>query len=228
MYQKIGIMGALPQEIILIKKYLKYTRTEVYASVEYTIGSFNKHTVVLCCAGMGKVNAASCTQVLITKYKVEALAFNGIAGNVNAHLNIGDVVIGAELCYHDAQDDMLIQSAPFTTLYQSSLDLIHAYIKACSQTNTPYIVGKIATGDQFISDVMTKKYIVEKYAPDCVEMEGAAFAHVATRNDIPFIVVRAMSDNADTDIDIIRDEDFDLEKYANNAAHNTLKFLENI
>lgn len=229
MYQKIGIMGALPKEIELIEAHLTHVKKETYASIEYCIGIFKNHEIILCCAGMGKTNAASVAQVLITKYNIDALIFNGIAGNLNPHLHIGDVVIGELLCYHDAQDDMLVQSAPFISSYPASATLVNYFAKSCKNMNINYIIGKIATGDQFVDDSNLKQTIAKNTNADCVEMEGAAVAQVALRNNTPFVVLRAISDNADTSIEVIRqDESFNIERYADNATAITLNFLQNL
>lgn len=229
MYQKIGIMGALPQEIQLLESHLTEIKKEEYAGVIYICGFFREQTIVLCCAGMGKANAASTAQVLITKFEIDTLIFNGIAGNLNTKLHVGDIVLGETLCYHDAQDDMLSQSSPFCSIYKSDKKLVSLLSKTCNSMNIHYIVGKIATGDQFIDNPVIKKSIIEKTNADCVEMEGAAVGQIALRNNIPFIVLRSISDNAETNIqDIRQDETFDLEKYANVATSITIHFLENL
>lgn len=216
--KKLGIMGALPEEVDQIMGGLDEKRIEEYAGVEYHLGKRNGMHLVVCCGGMGKANAASTTQVLITKYEVDGILFSGIAGNMSSEIGIGDVVIGNEIFYHDAEDRMIAQSAPFTALYKPDPLLRDAVEQGCRLTGVRYILGRIATGDQFIGDAEVKKAIVEKCKPDCVEMEGAAVGQVAMRNNVPFAVLRAMSDNSDVQIEFLGAEKFDVSEYVTTAS----------
>lgn len=214
----IGIMGALPEEVNQITLALQDPKVESYAGVEYHIGKRGAHKLVVCCAGMGKVNAASAAQVLITYYNVDAIIFSGIAGNMCTDIGIGDVVIGRELLYHDAEPRMLAQSAPGTTLYMADPLLLDAVEQGCRLVGARYVVGRIATGDQFVGDPETKKKIQTNCQPHCVEMEGAAVGHVAMRNNIPFVVLRVMSDNSDASIEVLGAEEFDVGEYVTTAS----------
>ena len=153
----------------------------------------------MCCAGMGKANAAATTQVLITKFGAEKIIFSGIAGNMTSKIGIGDVVIGKTVLYHDAQLDMICQNPPFLKEYSGDPELIAAAEAACAEAGVKALVGKIATGDLFVGDSETKAAIEAKCAPDCVEMEGAAVSQIAAKNGVPCVILRAMSDNADED-----------------------------
>lgn len=216
----IGILGAMPEEVDLIVGALESTEAEQYAGVEYHIGNRAGYKLVVCCAGMGKVNAAATTQVLITRYGVQAIIFSGVAGNMSPDLSVGDVVIADEVMYHDAQLDMIVQSAPGLERYRSDPLLVDAVKVGCELTNVRYKVGRIATGDMFVGDADTKLRIREKCDPACVEMEGAAVGHVATRNQVPFVVLRAISDESDIDIQTLRKDgkSFDVGEYAERAA----------
>ena len=103
----IGIMGAMPEEVDQLCARLSGVTVEDYGGVSYHCGSLAGRQVVVCCAGMGKANAAATTQVLITKYGAEKIIFSGIAGNMTSKIGIGDVVIGQTVLYHDADMDML-------------------------------------------------------------------------------------------------------------------------
>ena len=192
-----GIMGAMPDEVDQLCALLADVTVEEYAGVEYHRGKLADKQLVVCCAGMGKANAAATTQVLITKYGAERIIFSGIAGNMSSEIGIGDVVIGSEVVYHDAQDDMLAQSAPFTSTYYGDSEMIGAAMEACQAADVTYLVGRIATGDKFVGDAETKNAIACMVEPDCVEMEGAAVSQIAARNKVPCVILRAMSDNAD-------------------------------
>ena len=188
----IGIMGAMPDEVDQLCAKLENVTVEPYGGVEYHRGTLAGKQVVVCCAGMGKANAAATTQVLITRYGAEKIIFSGIAGNMTSKIGIGDVVIGKTVLYHDAQLDMICQNPPYLKEYTGDPALIAAAEKACAEAGVKALTGKIATGDLFVGDSETK-------APDCVEMEGAAVSQIAAKNDVPCVILRAMSDNADED-----------------------------
>ena len=192
-----GIMGAMPDEVDQLCALLQDVTVEEYAGVDYHCGRLGDKEVVVCCAGMGKANAASTTQVLITKYGAERIIFSGIAGNMSSVIGIGDVVIGSEVVYHDAENSMICQSAPFTSEYHGDPEMISAAMAACEDCDVTYLVGRIATGDKFVGDSETKGAIAALVEPDCVEMEGAAVSQIAARNKVPCVILRAMSDNAD-------------------------------
>lgn len=192
-----GIMGAMPDEVDQLCAKLTDVSRETYGGVEYHLGHLGDKQVVVCCAGMGKANAAATTQVLITKYGAGSIIFSGIAGNMTSKIGIGDVVIGKTVLYHDAQLDMICQNPPFLTEYTGDPALIAAAQAACDAQGVKALVGKIATGDLFVGDCETKNAIAAKCSPDCVEMEGAAVSQIAAKNEIPCVILRAMSDNAD-------------------------------
>lgn len=192
-----GIMGAMPDEVDQLCALLQALTVQPYGGVDYHCGRLGDKQVVVCCAGMGKANAAATTQVLITKFGAQRIIFSGIAGNMSSVISIGDVVIGSEVVYHDAEDGMISQSAPFTSEYHGDPQMISAAMAACEACGATYLVGKIATGDKFVGDAATKNAIAALCEPDCVEMEGAAVSQIAAKNGVPCVVLRAMSDNAD-------------------------------
>ena len=147
-----GIMGAMPDEVDQLCAKLENVTVEPYGGVEYHKGTLAGKQVVVCCAGMGKANAAATTQVLITKFGAEKIIFSGIAGNMTSKIGIGDVVIGKTVLYHDAQLDMICQNPPFLKEYTGDPELIAAAEAACAEAGVKALVGKIATGDLFVSD----------------------------------------------------------------------------
>ena len=215
----IGILGAMPEEVDQLCALLDGVTIEPYAGVEYHQGYLGERRVVVCCAGMGKANAAATTQVLITKFGVDRIVFSGIAGNMSAHFGIGDVVVGRRVIYHDAQDDMLVQSAPFTAQYEGDPELVEAALSACRAVGVRAIAGTIATGDQFVGDTATKRAIEQRVHPDCVEMEGAAVSQIAAKNGVPCVILRAMSDNADeSGYEVLVVKDFSISEYVATAT----------
>lgn len=219
-YKMIGLLGAMPDEISRINALLAdKTQTRV-GGVTFYEGNLSGKHIVLCCAGMGKANAAAATQLLITQFGAQAIVFSGIAGNMTSKIGVGDVVLGKTLLYHDAERRMIAESYPHLQEFTAAPDLLEAAEAACKECGVAYITGKIATGDDFVGDSATKNAITEKCAPDCVEMEGAAVAHIAAKNDVPSIVLRAMSDNADEDAyETLVGKVFDIKEYCTTAAH---------
>ena len=206
----IGIMGAMPEEVDQLCARLSEVTVEEYGGVCYHRGSLAGRQAVVCCAGMGKANAAATTQVLITKYGAEKIIFSGIAGNMTSKIGIGDVVIGQTVLYHDPA-------------------LIAAAQAACAQAGVKAIAGRIATGDRFVGDTETKRKIEAACHPDCVEMEGAAVSQIAAKNGVPCVVLRAMSDNADEDgYEVLVVRDFSIKEYVAIATRIVAAMIERL
>ena len=224
-----GIMGAMPEEVDLLCASLADVTKESYAGVEYHTGSLHGKRVVVCCAGMGKANAAATTQVLATRYGVDAIIFSGVAGNLSPKIGIGDVVVGKTVLYHDADMDMLDQSAPFLDEYPGDPALVQAAMDACAACGVKAIAGRIATGDRFVGDTATKNAIAAACRPDCVEMEGAAVSQIAARNGLPCVILRAMSDNADeSGYEVLVVKDFSIAAYVKTATAIVLQMLQSL
>lgn len=224
-----GIMGAMPEEVTQLCAKLTGCTEEEYAGVRYHKGTLGDKQLVVCCAGMGKANAASTTQVLITRYGAGRIIFSGIAGNMSSEIGIGDVVIGGTVVYHDAEVEMICQSAPYLKEYTGDPELISAAMAACEAAGTVYLVGKIATGDRFVGDAGTKNAIAAAVEPDCVEMEGAAVSQIAARNGVPCVILRAMSDEADEEgRERIVEKDFSIDEYIQTATAIVTGMLERL
>lgn len=224
-----GIMGAMPDEVDQLCARLQDVTCETYAGVDYYKGTLQGKQVVVCCAGMGKANAASTVQVLCTRYGIDRLIFSGIAGNMTSKIGIGDVCVGETVVYHDAELDMLAQSAPFLKEYHGDPALVAAALDACAACGVKAIAGKIATGDTFVGDAATKKAIEEKCRPDCVEMEGAAVSQIAGRNGVPCVVLRAMSDNADeSGYEVLVVKQFSIAEYIKTATDIVTHMIEHL
>ncbi len=215
----IGVIGAMPEEVTLLKSRMSGLTEEKVAGLTVYTGTLHGKTVVLCQSGMGKVAAGATTQLLVTKYGIDAIINSGIAGNMTSKVGVGDVVISKEVTYHDTEISMIAQAYPNMDSYFADEKMIAAAEKACDETNTHHIVGKIATGDRFIGETALKNAIADFCNPDCVEMEGAAIAHIACKNDIPFLIIRSMSDNADeTAREELVEKHFDISEYCDKAA----------
>ena len=200
---KLGIIGAMTVEVETLKTQMQDKKTFCKAGMEFCEGSLEGCPVVVVQCGVGKVNAALCVQLLCDLFCVTHVVNTGVAGSLSAELDIGDFVISKDAMYHDftvaplgypvgqvpgmdvcafPADDMLLQKA---YLAADRVNPGHAHI------------GRVASGDQFVADKETKARIVSDTGALCTEMEGAAIAHAAWRNQIPFVAIRAISDKAD-------------------------------
>ena len=225
----IGIIGAMDLEIKLLRDHMTILSTEKVAGFNYYFGEIEGHRVILTCCGVGKVNAASCTQILIDKYKVNWIINTGIAGGLHNDVKICDVVISENVTYHDVRKNQMISLFPFQEFFQGDKVLIELALSACKlieNKNFNHHLGRIVSGESFVSDINLKNKIVEAYSPHCVEMEGAAIGHVANINDVPFVVIRSISDHADNEATLSYEN---FEKIsAENSANIVLTMLKNV
>lgn len=202
-YGTIGIIGAMQEEIELLLAQLDSKRTERHAGITYHQGLFKGKKVVLTRSGVGKVNAAVCTQLLIDRYSADAVVFTGVAGAVDPQLNIGDIVISTSSVQHDV--DVTALGFPRGTIpyqdvseYPSDVRLISLAEEAGRKVYPGRcLTGKVLSGDQFIADRSVVKSLFEELGGACTEMEGASVAQVCYMNDVPHVIIRSMSDKAD-------------------------------
>lgn len=200
----IGIIGAMNEEVGRLKAAMSETEIISKASMDFYKGFLCGKNVVVVKSGIGKVNAAVCTQILADEFHVEAIINTGIAGSLNNEINIGDIVLSTDTLQHDV-DAVAFGYEPGQVPRMDVLSfpadekLIDSAYKAC-KTACPDIgvfKGRVVSGDQFIADNKVKDNIKTKFGGYCTEMEGAAIGHASYLNDIPYIVVRAISDKAD-------------------------------
>lgn len=230
MTRTIAVIGAMDVEVNLIARSL--ANVEQHHGAGLTVfdgtvtGDKNEHVrVVATVAGMGTVNAAATTQHLIDTYQPECVIFSGIAGNLTNHLRINDVVLGKTLVYLDTDMRMISQTAPFTNEYHSDGALLAVADAVLKDMNIEHMAGTIATGNTFVEGEKAQE-VRELTHADAVEMEGAAVAHVAARNDVPVLVIRALSDDADTEYETFRE--FDVSVYADNAARIVMNIIHTL
>lgn len=204
---KIGIIAALDCEMTEFCRDFCAKESKYFGIYE---GKCKEHEVYICLAGVGKVNAAANTQRLIDLFGVDYVINSGVAGCTCSHLGVCDVVISKELTYHDFSPiDILDRYAPNTSVFRADAKLIELAKDACSKIDDEkfrYDAGMVVTGDIFVDDSSLVKRFREEFSALCTEMEGAAVAHVCVLNNVPFVVIRAMSDNADEEADMSFDE----------------------
>ena len=201
---RIGIIGAMDEEVSQIKAMMTDVQLTVKASMEFNSGTLGGKAVVVVRSGIGKVNAAVCTQILVDEYKVEAVINTGIAGSLKTEINIGDMVLSTDALQHDIDAtgfgyDYGIIPRMETSVFLADAKLLEMASSVCKKVNPDINAysGRIVSGDQFIGDKAKKDWIANRFKGYCTEMEGAAIAQTAYLNNIPFLIVRAISDKAD-------------------------------
>lgn len=210
---KLGIIGAMDVEVASIQKKMQIEETKTVAGMKFACGTINKMPCVVVKSGIGKVNAAMCVQILADHFSVTHILNTGIAGSLNNELHINDVVISKDAVYHDVDimnfgymiGEMAGVGTRFFEADEKLAELVYEGAKKVLKDNK-VIYGRIASGDQFIRDKEVKDKIIAEFHADCTEMEGAAIAHACYLNKIPFVIVRAISDQADETVAISYDE----------------------
>ena len=200
----IGIIGAMEQEVAKIKEKMQDVTITSRARMDFYEGTLEGKKVVVVRSGIGKVNAGMCTQILADIFGVEAVINTGIAGSLNNDVNIGDIVLSTDVVQHDMdatgfgyRKGQIPQMPVF--FFNADDNLRRLAAEVCKEVNPDIQVfeGRIASGDQFVCDQDVKNRIVSEFSAYATEMEGAAIGQAAYLNEIPFLVVRAISDKAD-------------------------------
>lgn len=204
---KIGIIGAMNEEIQLMKTEMQIVNEQQIGRITYYVGTCHEKEIVLCQSGVGKVNAAMTAQILIDHYQVNKIIFTGVAGALDPTLEIGDIVISTCAEQHDIDASSLgfkrgqIPMFPHSSVFEADHGLVTIAFEAAKELGRKKKVmkGKVLSGDQFIADPEMASKLRKEFAGVCVEMEGAAVAQVAMLNGIPFVIVRSISDKANHD-----------------------------
>ena len=228
----IGIIGAMDEEVDILVDLMDIEKVVEKASLKFHKGTLEGKNIVLVKCGIGKVNAALCTQILISEFNVDAIVNTGVAGAIHSSLDVNDIVISTEAIQYDVDarafgyakgqipqmdnsifmaDERLINAA-----YESSLEQV-------KDKEFKIVKGRVATGDIFISSKELKEELENDFNAYCGEMEGAAIAHACYLNKVPFVIIRAMSDKADGSANVTYDE-FVIEA-AENSKDIVLKML---
>lgn len=227
--KRIGIIGAMDLEVEHLKGEMQISRIVDKAGMEFYTGTLKGVDVVIVRSGIGKVNAGLCTQILADVFQVTRIINTGVAGSLNAKLDIGDILISRDALYHDVDVRIFgyqLGEVPQMGCREFKADkaMIEAAVSSCKEVN-PDIhveVGRILSGDQFISDKAKKETLIADFQGDCTEMEGAAIAHSAYLNKIPFVIIRAISDKADDSAEM------DYPTFEREAAKHSAKLVEHL
>lgn len=202
----LAIIGAMEEEVTLLRDRMQVEKAASHAGITVTRGTFDGVEMVLAQCGIGKVNATICTQMLIDLYQPTRLVFSGVAGGLLPNMRPGDLVVGSHVIQYDLDitafghrpgalpgRDRMIEADP---------DLVAACTRAYDagfegQTDAPALMaGTIVSGDRFISDAKTLRWLQREFSALATEMEGAAVGYTCQLNDVPFVVVRGLSDTA--------------------------------
>ena len=221
---KIGIIVAMEEELEAVLNIMNNIEQKEIYGISVQIGKIEQKEVAVVKSGVGKVNAARVTQILIDKLNVKSIINLGSAGALSPLLNIGDIVIGEKLIQHDFDITAFDHDKGYITgvgdYIYSDIELIEKFKKAANnlkEKDYKIKTGIIATGDIFCTDIEMKNKIFSKFDADCVEMEGAAIAQVCYLDNIPFIVIRSISDspNGNNEIDFDKFVELASKKCAN-------------
>ena len=202
--KKIGIIGAMDEEVSRLKEKMNVSKVEKKAGMEFFQGELSGKEAVIVKSGIGKVNAGICTQILVDDFNVDAVINTGVAGSLKNEINIGDIVLSEDALQHD-MDATGFGYEPGViprmeeSIFKGDETLIQVAKEVNEEVNAEIstFVGRVVSGDQFISDHAKKTELVENFKGYCTEMEGAAIAQVCYLNQLPFLIIRAISDKAD-------------------------------
>lgn len=229
---KIAVIGAMEEEVELLREKMDVHMAEVIAHCEYFIGTLQGKEVVLSKSGIGKVNAAMATAILFERYNPDVVVNTGSAGGYNSELKIGDLVISSEVRHHDVDVTAFGykygQVPQLPEAFKADASMVEiAEAAARSIEGVQAIKGLIATGDTFMSDPDKVEFVRGKF-PDiqAVEMEGAAIAQVAYQFDIPFVIIRSLSDIAGQKSEISFDKF--IEKASVNSANLVMEMIKGL
>ena len=216
-------------EVEALKEQMDVKNIVEKAYMKFYEGTLRGRDVVIVQCGIGKVNAGICVQILADLFQVDAVINTGVAGSLRAEINIGDIVVSTDACEHDMDVTALgykqgIIPQMKESFFKADRQLVEAAIEVCREVNPDISVyeGRVLSGDQFISGEEIKNKLIDLFDGSCTEMEGAAIAHAAFLNEIPYVVIRAISDKADGSAHM------DYPEFERAAAAHSAKLVENL
>ncbi len=219
----IGIMGAMVEEIEPLLKYFNNIEVVEYAKNRYYKAKYNSYDIIIAYSKIGKVFASLTATIMIEKFGVEKLLFSGVAGAINPNLKIGDLIVAKGLCQHDL--DITAFGHPYGYVPEGEVciyadkELIKLSKSVAKELGIELKTGIIATGDQFIASQERKEWIGSTFQADAIEMEGASVAVVCDALNVPFFILRAISDSADMDAG------FDFDEFLKSSAKISAEFI---
>ena len=225
----IGIIGAMEEEVSLLKDKMQDVKVSKKASMEFFQGKVFEKELVVVKSGIGKVNASICAQILVDLFHVDTIINTGVAGSLQNDINIGDIVLSSDTMQHDMDAtnfgyEVGVIPRMEMSIFKADQCLLEKAQSKCKEVNPDInvFVGRVVSGDQFVSDASKKTWLVDTFSALCTEMEGAAIGQVAYLNKIPFLVIRAISDKADNSASM------DYEEFVKQAIKHTINLIEAI
>lgn len=225
----IGIIGAMEEEVSQLKQAMSIEETIDHATMTFCKGKLCGKDVVIVKSGIGKVNASVCAQILIDKFNAEVLINTGVAGSLDASIDIGDMVISTDLVEHDMDTSAFgdpVGQVPRMDTFSFPADamLVEKAVTANEEANPDIktFTGRIVSGDQFVSEPEVKERLVTLFQPKCTEMEGAAIAHTAYLNKVSCVIIRAISDKADNSATM------DYPSFEKKAIEHSVRLVQNL
>ncbi len=225
----IGIIGAMEEEVTQLKEAMEVDATEEYASMSFCKGKLCGRDVVVVRSGIGKVNAGICAQILVDRFHVEVLINTGIAGSLDAAIDIGDMMISTDLVEHDMDATGFgypVGQIPRMEVFSFAADpvLVQKAVDANAEANPDIktFTGRIVSGDQFVSSGEVKERLISTFQGRCTEMEGAAIAHAAYLNNVSCVIIRAISDKADNSATM------DYPAFEKKAIQHSVRLVQNL
>lgn len=225
--KKIGIIGAMELEVDTLKSHLTDLKITKKANMEFNEGTLNGVPVVVVRSGIGKVNAGICVQILADLFEVTHVINTGVAGSLRAELDIGDILVSTDAIQHDMDVQVFgYQPGEVPQLgvreFVADADMVAKAKASCEKVNPDIHVscGRVVSGDQFISSKEVKARLIETFDGYCAEMEGAAIAQASYLNNLPFVILRAISDKADDSAEM------DYPTFERKAAEHCARLVE--
>ena len=222
----IGVIGAMQMEVDGLKDAMSTAKIETYSGVDYVIGKINDVDVIVAKCGVGKVFAAICAEAMILKFDVDLIINIGVGGTLTRDLDVLDVAVADKVMQHDMDTsplgDPIGLLSGIDTIFLHTDSSVTALLCDClSKKGIKYLTGTIATGDQFVESKKKKDNIRSKFNAIAAEMEGGSIGHVCFVNNVPFAVMRAISDGEGGAVDY---QTF-AEKAAEQAIEIILEFI---
>jgi len=225
---RIGIIGAMQEEVAILKSEMTVNETISKARMDFFQGQLLNKDIVIVTSGIGKVNAAVCTQILINDFNVDCVINVGIAGGLHKSIYPGDIVVAENLVQHDMDTtffgDALGQVPRLDTFdFKCDPKLVNVAKESCNKVEKiSTFSGRIVSGDQFIESSEKLQELHSKFDAFACEMEGASIGQVCYLNNLPFVVIRSISDNA------INGSHMDYEKFSEIAIENSVYILKDM
>ena len=221
--KKLAIMGAMEEEIEPLLAHFENVKVTEFAKNKYYELTYNGLDIVVAYSKIGKVFASLTASTLIEKFGCDTLLFSGVAGGINPTLKIGDLIIANKLCQHDLDITAFGHPHGFVpegaVYVETSKELRQVAFDTANENGISVIEGIIATGDQFVHSSERKKFIEDVFEADALEMEGASVAVVCNALNVPFLILRAISDTADMDAG------FDFDEFLKSSAKNSADYI---